>query len=168
MKRFLIIPSRWILLLLGLHGAWQAEGTHVDDHFLDAVAAVESDNGRLLRGDSGRALGVYQLWEVTWDEVNRHRAESGKPVLDYRCVWDPIISRQYAEEYLQLMEDRLARQLKRLPTPGELYAAYNLGFEGFARRDFRVDRCPTSTRRAIDRLKIGITRSRRMQLAIGG
>lgn len=150
-----------------LKGSWAAKGSHVDEHFLDAVAEVESDNGRLLRGDNGRALGVYQLWEVTWDEVNRHRASAGKPILDYRCVWDPIISRQYAEEYLQIMEDRLSRQLRRLPTPGELYAAYNLGYEGFARRDFRVDKCPSITRRAIDRLKITITRSRQLQLAIG-
>jgi len=42
----------------------------VDNKFLDALAMVES-GGRNVEGDSGRAVGPFQVWKIFCDETNR-------------------------------------------------------------------------------------------------
>jgi hypothetical protein len=48
---------------------------------------------------------------------------------------------------LDHIEERLLKAMGRNPSLGEIYAAYNLGITGFARRGYRLSDCPESTRR---------------------
>lgn len=119
---------------VGVLECWSVE---VDDALLDAVAIVES-NGRNVPGDNGRAAGVYQLHTAACADNGAAHAEA----------WDRTRAREIARRHLESLNDRLAAALGRKPSIPGLYAAYNLGWDGFKRRGFRLARCPSSTRRA--------------------
>ena len=52
----------------------------------------------------------------------------------------------------------LLARLHRGPSPAEIYAAYNIGLRGFARRGFRLDRCPRVTRDRAAVVAAGVSR----------
>jgi hypothetical protein len=108
---------------------------------LDAIAVVESGN-RNVGGDKGRAAGIYQL----------HAGACADTGNDHSAAWWPATARRIAGDYIGQLASALRRNLKRDPSPAELYAAYNLGLRGFARRGFSLARCPSSTRRAAARV----------------
>jgi hypothetical protein len=66
---------------------------------------------------------------------------------------DEGVGREYATSWLTLIEERLTARLGRKPTIGELYAAHQLGFGGFASKGFDLRRCPTITRVVVARLE---------------
>ena len=92
-----------------------------------AVAVAESNSNPQAVGDSGKARGAYQMWEIAWQQVNKERAKEKR----YRYPWayahDPFVSRQYAVEYLRWCGGVLEKQLGRKPTYWEVYAAYARG-----------------------------------------
>lgn len=107
------------------------------DLLLDGIRHIESADGRMLVGDQGRSLGPYQLSKPAWLDVDAWRKARGSDILKYAThVWSESLSRSYAADYLKILHARLEKHLKRSPTAGELYAAYNMGFAGFARCQF--------------------------------
>ena len=113
---------------------------------------VES-GGRNVTGDNGRALGYYQFWATAWRHASNLRREANLPVLPYRTgAADLLASKAHAQILLQWHERQLRRNGCKHPTPGQLYASWNLGHAGFKRRGYNLARCPAVTRRAVIKL----------------
>lgn len=100
---------------------------------LRAVRQIESSNGQLVVGDNGRSLGAFQLSEAAWVDVSFWRKARGLKTYAYReYVMHAYINQTYAADYLAMIHAELSRKLRRPPTAGEVYAAYNMGLSNFA------------------------------------
>jgi len=119
----------------------------VPEKWIDLVGWVESRNDPKAVGDGSRARGEMQFWRATWDDCTRQRKAKGLPTWGFSYAHDRAVARLYARSWLDYIEERLARAMGRNPSLGEIYAAYNLGLSGFARRGYRLSDCPASTRR---------------------
>ena len=115
-----------------------------------AVAIAESNNNTQAVGDAGKARGAYQMWRISWEQVNKERAKEKR----YRYPWtyahDVFVSRQYAIEYLRWCGSVLEKELGRKPTYWEVYASYARGPSCF--RDecgYKYSGLPARTQRAI-------------------
>lgn len=115
---------------------------------LDAIAQVETGGDHAAIGDHGRARGAWQMHRVGWADVNGVRALTGRRQVRYAAANDPRTARAYAEEYMGIVIRRLSARLGRQPGAQEIYAAWNLGLDGFARRGFSLAKCPPSTQAA--------------------
>lgn len=123
------------------------------EEFLKAVCTVESSGGRFVVGDNGESLGDFQISEAAWLDVNQWRKARGLKIYSYRNVFNKQVNRAYAADYLSMLYGELNRKLKRAPTHGELYAAYNMGLGSFANVNYklsRVNRVTKSKCRQID------------------
>ena len=128
-----------IFLLLCLTISLQASGWRPSNEFLAALRLVESSNGKNLVGDHGKSLGDFQMSEAAWLDVSSWRKGRGLRVYSFEAhALHPKINRLYAADYLCLLHKELSKELKRPPTPSELYAAYNLGMGTFARCDYKL------------------------------
>lgn len=78
------------------------------ERFLDCLASVESGGNPQAIGDGGRAVGIFQLWKIYVDDVNRI---IGKPQFDYADRLNPDKSRAMVKVYLNhyATEKRLGR-----------------------------------------------------------
>lgn len=128
----------------------------VPEAWVERIGWVESRNDPKAVGDGARARGELQFWECAWRDVSAIRAARGLPVYSYAFAHDQAVARSYAKTWLDEIERRLAVVLRRAPNIGEVFAAHNLGWSGFARRGFDLARCPTKTRLAAFRLSLGI------------
>lgn len=115
---------------------------------LDAIAHVESAH-RVVPGDRGAALSIYQIHRVVWQDVKREM-----PVLDigpnFEAIGNPdMIGRMHADNCAQgaliIAEKRLRGQHQPV-TPENLYCVWNLGFTSFHRHNFDPAQCPEKTR----------------------
>ena len=137
------------LLLLAL----PCSGVEVNGKLLDAVAFVESNGNPRAVGDQGKANGAFQMHKPAWADCSRWLKANGFKATPYaQGANDPAISRIYARTYLAMIHGQLAKRMGREPSAGELYAAYNMGVGGFAKRGFDVRRVPATTQRAITKL----------------
>ena len=148
MTRELLFACSWPILALQTASA----GIVPSDRLLDAIARVESGVKPWAVGDGGKALGAFQIHAAAWSDVNRVREKEGRIQHRHSAAFNPAVAREYAREYLTLLNIELAKALGRYPAPSETYAAYNLGFAGFKRRGFKVDNCPVTTRKACARV----------------
>jgi len=109
------------------------------EQLLNLVRKIESANGVRLVGDHGNSLGAYQMSAGAWNDVSAWRHARNLQRYAYApAVWDESVSRAYAANYLQMLHERLARNMGRTPTCGEVYAAYNMGFTAFAHCRFSL------------------------------
>lgn len=131
-----------LTLFLSLCGAMLVSA-HVwtpHERLLDAVCQIESSGGQFTYGDDGLSLGHFQIQKGAWQDVVEWRRKQNLPTHDYRKnVFNPRISRIYASNYLTLLYSRLKAHYKREPTPGELYAAYNMGMTSFRKCNFDLN-----------------------------
>lgn len=82
-----------LLLALFIGGPTVADIDKVRDAlrpFLDAVAVVESNGKDSAVGDSGNALGRYQIWEIYWHDAVEYCPELGGRYKD-------VTNKEYAE-----------------------------------------------------------------------
>ena len=75
---------------------------------LTAIRTVESNNNPNAVGDSGNAIGVYQIWKVYWQDATEFNNIGGK----YRDCFNPA----YADKVVRAYMDRYATE-KRLGRP---------------------------------------------------
>lgn len=119
----------------------------VPDKWVDLVGWVESRNNPDAVGDFSRARGEMQFWRATWEDCSRLRKAKGLPTWGFSYAHDARVARLYGRSWLDSIDQRLTKALGRKPSIGEIYAAYNLGLSGFARRGYRLSECPATTRR---------------------
>src|SRR4051812_25865733 len=114
---------------------------------LQAICQIESCNGRYLYGDGGRSLGHFQLSRGAWKDVNAWRKARALKTYPYSDnVMNAFVNREYASNFLSLLYTQLEARLNREPTGPELYAAYNIGFIGFAQAHFDLNHINATTR----------------------
>jgi hypothetical protein len=119
----------------------QAQSWTPSEQLLNMVRKIESADGLMVVGDHGNSRGAYQMSAAAWLDVSAWRRARKLEVSDYEVsVWNETVSRSYAANYLQILHERLAKALKRTPSSGEVYAAYNMGFTAFARCGFSLAR----------------------------
>ena len=118
---------------------------------VDAIIRVESSGNPRAIGRLGER-GLCQFFPAAWADTSRYRRAHGLPTYPYTLALDPIAGHEYATSWLTYNEERLTKALGRRPTIGEVYAAHQLGFSGFASKGFDLRRCPTITRVVAARL----------------
>lgn len=117
---------------------------------LDAIAQVESSGNAKAIGDGGKAVGMFQLHRAAWEDARRQCPRIGEHQLG---ALDPVRSRLAAESYLTILAARFHRATHHKPTPGELYACYNVGFSRFQSLGFDLQRAPRTTQKAVKKLE---------------
>lgn len=127
----------------------QVSGTRGGVNLIDRIAQIESGGDATAIGDDGRALGAWQLTEAAWADVNSLRRAQQLPEWPWDAAHDLGVAREYALQFIGLLEHKLTASLSRRPTEAELYAAYAHGFAGFKRRGFSLKKCAPHVRRNI-------------------
>ena len=125
----------------------------VTDAFVEAVAQIESNGGRYIVGDNGRAIGWWQMHEPAWQDTTDFRTRRGLPTWDYEHAQTPKIARQYARDYLTLLENQIRAAIKEEPSAEIVYAAYNVGFGRLQSLGFDIEKTRPHTRAACARLR---------------
>jgi hypothetical protein len=147
--------GRPIFLLLCLGQTLLGSNWRPSEDFLGAVRYVESSNGRFLHGDGGQSLGDFQISEAAWIDVSAWRKARKLQCYSYdQHVFNRKINRIYAADYMTILHGELKKNLKRAPTSGELYAAYNIGLSEFARCKYRLTRVNRVTRRKCQQIAL--------------
>ena len=77
--------------------ACAANGAPPSDRLLDAIATVESDNNPAAVGDGGKAIGVFQIHKVYWQDAVDHDPSIGGCYEDCR---DPAYARRIVIAYM--------------------------------------------------------------------
>ena len=120
---------------------------------VEAIISVESSGNPKAIGRLGER-GLCQFFPAAWADTTAYRSRHGLPTYGYYSwALDEGVGREYATSWLTLIEERLKARLGRKPTIGEVYAAHQLGFGGFASKGFDLRRCPTITRVVVARLE---------------
>jgi hypothetical protein len=116
---------------------------------LRAIAMVESGEDPLAVGDSGKALGAWQIHPEAWQDANDFRAAQGLPRLS-RARWrEPGVQEGVAKAFLCLIQTRLAGVGVVRPTPGQIALCWNMGFAGAKSRGFRPTAYSTRVARLV-------------------
>lgn len=124
------------------------------DAYLAAVAKVESSGRTNAVGDGGRAVGLFQFHRGTWDTITRIRRAEGQAVAPYSMATHPVWQTRYMVTLTLWNRTRFQAATNRQPSVCDLYAMHNLGFDGYKRRGFVLQRCPMVTRKAASRVKV--------------
>ncbi len=97
MRRMVLLIAMTISLSLPC-AAWAAKGSDkaAIDKLLDAIARVESNHDSRAVGDSGRALGAYQIHRSYWKDGTRILGVDWS----YELARDPSKARQVVRAYL--------------------------------------------------------------------
>jgi len=98
------------------------------DTLLDAIAWVESRGDPRAIGDGGKAVGMYQIWKVYVDDVNRIYGTN----YTYQDRFDPIKSREMTWLYISYYgrPERTGRPLN----PETLARIHNGGPNGYKKQ----------------------------------
>ena len=132
---------------------------------IDAIAQVESGN-RPVVGDNGAAISAWQIHRAVWQDVhvrwgNPDRVAEGKVYLDVGEKWEDIggddeLSRTRARNCARGQVSIISEFLNRhniTASADNIYACWNLGCEGFRRRQFSLAHCPEITIRAASQVE---------------
>jgi hypothetical protein len=120
---------------------------------IDAIAHIESC-GKNIAGDHGAALSIFQIHREAWEDVKKRFGDpKGTIYLNVGERFEDIattnrdlrmFARNCATGYAFILEERLKR-FGHEPSPENVYACWNLGFNGFKHRHFNLNRCPRIT-----------------------
>jgi hypothetical protein len=116
-----------------------------------AISRIESGGDHAAIGAAGER-GAWQMSRLAWTHVNELRAARGVKVHPWTAAHTPAVARAYVTEYLAWLQGRFTDANGRPPTAGETYALWNLGYAGFQKRGFDLNRCPAITRRGAERM----------------
>lgn len=123
------------------------------DAVIPAVGLVESGMDHRAVGDSGRALGAWQVWSCAWDTANAWRASHRLPPIS-RWKWrDPAAQKDIAYALLSWHRDRLVANGVLRPTVQQLYLSYAMGHTAFKRIGYNPLLAPAAKRDAARRVQ---------------
>lgn len=112
------------------------------DAKLRAISQIESSDNDKAKGRHGE-LSRYQLKRSVWKQ---HFPDEK----DQRHI--PTEAKRCAKAHLCWLELKLCLFKKtRDPDPRDVYAAWNIGLEAFARRDYDFDRLPNTIKKRSER-----------------
>ena len=77
--------------------ACTALGAPPSDRLLDAIAKVESDHNPKAVGDGGKAIGMFQIHRVYWQDAVQHDPSIGGR---YEDCYDPAYARRIVIAYM--------------------------------------------------------------------
>lgn len=101
-----------------------------------ACRMVESGGNPMAVGDQGRSIGAHQMSRESWLDAQRIDPTIG----DYRNATNAIISAKACIAFAKLQARRFHQATGREPSPEEIYACYNAGFERMRQLKFDVRR----------------------------
>lgn len=120
--------------LFALHQDFEAK--------LRAISQIESGDNDKAKGRHGE-LSRYQLKRSVWKQHFPNEK-------DQRHI--PAEAKRCAKAHLCWLELRLCLVTKtNNPKPRDVYAAWNLGLEAYARRDYNFNKLPASIKQRADR-----------------
>jgi len=126
----------------------------VTDDLIDKFAMVESNYNHLAVGDSGKALGAWQMHKVAVDEsLNTIYRKTGNDFRNLGMGWnkktmfDPLQARMIAKAYMLILEEQMVKRGYK-PTPISLYMAWNMGFTGAKSYSFKYDSYALDSKRS--------------------
>lgn len=120
--------------LLALHQDFEAK--------LRAISQIESGDNDKAKGRHGE-LSRYQIKRSVWKQHFPNEK-------DQRHI--PAEAKRCAKAHLCWLELRLCLVTKtNNPKPRDVYAAWNLGLEAYARRDYNFNKLPASIKQRADR-----------------
>jgi len=125
----------------------------VTPKLVSGIIAIESDGRAWVCGDSGAAAGAAQFHYASWQDTTAWRSARGLVTYPYSQAYSLAVTRTYLTSWLELNAARFRKATGRAPTPADLYAIHNLGFQGYAQRSFDFARCPSITKRKATRLR---------------
>ena len=110
-RKILVFIAFWILLWLMAGPAFSSPPAYTWRQPLDAIRQVETggceNEGRGAKGDKGKALGPYQIWNIYWQDA-------AVPGREYREVLhDKKLSELVVERYMQRYARESLRRLQR-------------------------------------------------------
>jgi hypothetical protein len=104
-----------------------------------AIAYIESGDNMRAVGKAGERT-AWQIMPATWACYVR---PDEKLKITRREDAFVVANRIYAHNYV-----RFVKATRRAPTHVDVYAMWNLGFAGYKRRHFEIERCPRVTQDA--------------------
>lgn len=107
-----------------------------------AIAVIESNDKMRAVGAKGERT-AWQIMPATWNAYVKPNEKLNMLSREDAYV---IACRIYSHNYV-----RFVHATGNYPTHTDVYAMWNLGFNGYRRRRFDIDRCPMITRRAAAR-----------------
>jgi hypothetical protein len=123
-------------------GAWTASlmiasAALAQEHNLWMIAVVESGCNMKAVGKKGERT-AWQILPTTWNQYAKEdeRRNRTNDAMN-------VAGRIYAHNYIRYVNATSNR-----PTHVDVYAMWNLGFAGYKRRGFLIERCPRITRKA--------------------
>lgn len=146
-------PKLKTAVLMNIVIAFHIHAQSPDEAFVRSVSIIESGGHVDAVGDSGKAIGPFQFWEIAWRDVSEnYRKPRGLSVWPYSKAKNAEASKVYAANFFDLQRIRFRSATGREPTLRDLYALFNLGFQGYKRRGFDLSRCPKITQQAAERV----------------
>lgn len=143
--------TRWLSLILC--GSAFAADPAVTTRLVNGIIAIESSGKAWVTGDNGAAKGLAQFHLASWQDTGAWRSARGLPTYPYSAAYNPAYSKAYLHSWLELNAARFRKATGRAPTPADLYAIHNLGFSGYAQRQFDFAKCPSITKRKAAHLR---------------
>lgn len=103
-----------------------AYAVNVPEELLNAISTVESNNDDKAIGDSGKAVGHFQIWKTYVDEVNRISRLKKLPArFSYEDRKNPEKSRQMVIIYLEFWGKQYEKDTRRPATMEVLAKIHN-------------------------------------------
>lgn len=128
-------------------------GSTDDTRLLAAIKVVESNGNPNAVGDSGAALGAYQMHDAAWNDANRLLASRGKPTYP-RPKWrSPEAQEAVARAYLEVIRRQLSARGVTNPSPAQLALCWNCGTAGALKRGLRPSRYTQRVLAHLDRTR---------------
>lgn len=110
----------------------------VPERLLNAIARVESNNNPRAEGDrdkngNPRAIGMYQIWKIYVDDVNRMSSKK----FTYEDRWDARKSREMVRIYIAFYSRHYKRTTGREATVEVMARIHNGGPSGWRKDETR-------------------------------
>ena len=94
----------------------------------NSIAAVESGMNYAARGDSGKAVGAWQMHPAAWITANQWLAKHNLPTVPRREWRVPDNQRATALAYVKWCHQNIRADGIDRPSPEQIYLAFSMGY----------------------------------------
>lgn len=118
----------------------------------NAIAHVESGCNYKAVGDSGKAVGAWQMHYAAWITGNQWRKANGLTTIPRKAWQVPANQREVAVAYVSWCREKLVTAGVKDPTPEQIYIAYAWGFGNLSDVGMDFSKAPSAKRDAANRV----------------